>query len=140
MTSSAVSAPSRLPALDALRAIGAAAVIAVHVGFATGFTMTSAEGGLAARMDVGVGVFFVLSGFLLFRPHAYAAAHGARRPAARRYLWRRGLRIVPAYWLTVVVCLMVLPGNAGVPRGDWVRFATFTEIYAPGHLHDALGH
>jgi len=138
--SSAVSAPSRLPALDALRAIAAGVVVATHVGFATGITGATAFGGLLARMDVGVAIFFVLSGFLLFRPFAYAAATGGRRPGVRRYLWRRALRILPAYWLTVVVCLAVLPGNAGVPRGDWLRFATLTQIYAPGHLHEALGH
>ncbi len=37
-------APSRLPALDALRAMGAAAVVGTHVGFATGATFTSAVG------------------------------------------------------------------------------------------------
>jgi len=82
----------------------------------------------------------VLSGFLLFRPYAYAMAHGARRPSAGRYLWRRALRILPAYWLTVVICLLVLPGNAGVSWSEWVRYATFTQFYGHGHLHDALGH
>src|SRR3954452_1393064 len=137
---SSASTPPRLPALDALRAGGAAAVVAVHVGFATGFTGSSTWGGMVARLDVGVAIFFVLSGFLLFRPYAYAMAHGARRPSAGRYLWRRALRILPAYWLTVVVCLLVLPGNAGVSWGEWVRYATFTQFYGRGHLHDALGH
>ncbi|WP_411267383.1 acyltransferase family protein [Actinoplanes sp. KI2] len=137
---SSASAPPRLPALDALRAGGAAAVVAVHVGFATGFTGSSSWGAMVARLDVGVAIFFVLSGFLLFRPFAYAMAHGARRPSAGRYLWRRALRILPAYWLTVAVCLLVLPGNAGVPWSEWVRYATFTQFYGRGHLHDALGH
>ena len=138
--SSAAPAPSRLPALDALRAIAAGVVVATHVGFATGATGATAFGGLLARMDVGVAIFFVLSGFLLFRPFAYAMATGARRPGVRRYLWRRALRILPAYWVTVAVCLAVLPDNAGVPRADWLRFATLTQIYQPGHLHEALGH
>lgn len=133
-------APPRLPALDALRAAGAAAVVAVHVGFATGFTGASQWGGMIARLDVGVAVFFVLSGFLLFRPFAYALAHGARRPGVGGYLWRRALRILPAYWLTVAVCLLVLPGNAGASWSEWLRYATFTQFYGRGHLHDALGH
>lgn len=138
---SVVSAPSRLPALDALRAAGAAAVVAVHVGFATGFTGSATWGGLIARLDVGVAVFFVLSGFVLFRPFAHAAAHGTGRPGAGRYLWRRALRILPAYWLTVAVCLSVLPDNAGVSFGEWVRYATFTQLYDPGQLpREALGH
>ena len=138
----AVPAPPRLPALDALRAVGAAAVVGTHVGFATGATTANLAwaGGLLARLDVGVAIFFVLSGFLLFRPYAYAAAHGRPRPLARRYLWRRALRILPAYWLTVAVCLVVLPGNADTSRVDWLRFATLTQIYAPGHLREGLGH
>ena len=138
--SSGAPAPSRLPALDALRVIAAAAVVGTHVGFTTGVTGATAWGDLLARLDVGVAVFFVLSGFLLFRPFAYAVANGARRPGARRYLWRRALRILPAYWLTVLVCLAVLPGDAGVPREDWLRFATLTQIYERGHLQAGLGH
>lgn len=138
--SSAAPAPARLPALDALRAAGALGVVAVHVGFATGFTGASPWGGMIARLDVGVAIFFVLSGFLLFRPFAWALAHDTRRPGTGRYLWRRALRILPAYWLTVVVCLLVLPSNAGVSWVEWLRYATFTQVYGRGHIHDALGH
>ncbi|GIE85816.1 acyltransferase family protein [Actinoplanes regularis] len=134
-----VAAPPRLPALDALRAVGAAAVVGTHVGIATGWG-NSQWGGLVARLDIGVAVFFVLSGFLLFRPFAWAHAHGARRPRAGRYLWRRALRILPAYWLTVAVCLLVIPGNAGASWGEWLRYATLTQFYERGHYHDALGH
>lgn len=130
----------RLPALDAMRAIGAAAVVGTHVGFATGASAEPAWGGLLARLDVGVAIFFVLSGFLLFRPFAHAAAHGARRPGARRYLWRRALRILPAYWITVAVCLTVLPSNADAGPGDWLRHATLTQIYGAGQLRPGLGH
>src|SRR4051812_409189 len=96
----------RLPALDAVRALGALAVVAHHVGFATGVNLSGGPwSGWLARLDVGVAVFFVLSGFLLFRPWAHAQATARERPKTLRYLWRRALRILPAYWLTVVVCL-----------------------------------
>ncbi|WP_213007982.1 acyltransferase family protein [Paractinoplanes toevensis] len=137
--SSEATAPPRLPALDALRAAGAAAVAGVHVGFATGWG-AGQWGGLVVRLDVGVAVFFVLSGFLLFRPFAWAVAHGGVRPRTGGYLWRRALRILPAYWLTVAVCLLVAPGNIGVPGSDWLRYATFTQFYDRGHIRDALGH
>lgn len=130
----------RLPALDALRAVGAAAVVGTHVGFATGATFQPVWGGVLARLDVGVAIFFVLSGFLLFRPHAHAAATGAPRPGTGRYLWRRALRILPAYWLTVAACLLLLPGNADATRADWLRHVTLTQIYQPHHLREALGH
>ncbi|GLH97742.1 acyltransferase family protein [Phytohabitans aurantiacus] len=133
-------APSRLPALDALRAVGAAAVVGTHVGFATGGIGDPTWGGWLARLDVGVALFFVLSGFLLFRPYVHALATGGDRPGAGRYLWRRAVRILPAYWLTVAVSLLVLPGNAKATDADWLRHAAFAQIYQPGWLRDGLGH
>ncbi|MGC4895170.1 acyltransferase family protein [Micromonospora sp. DT31] len=127
----------RLPALDALRAIGAVAVVGHHVGFQTAVTMNTTWGGWLARLDVGVAIFFVLSGFLLFRPWALGVATGHPRPRAQRYFWRRALRILPAYWLAVVVCFVVLPGN-NPSAGDWFRHLTLTQIYSYGQLRQGL--
>ncbi|QGN46346.1 acyltransferase family protein [Micromonospora sp. WMMC415] len=132
------SASGRLPALDALRAVGAAAVVGHHVGFHTGATAAEQWGGWLARLDVGVAIFFVLSGFLLFRPWALSAATGRPRPGTGRYLWRRALRILPAYWLAVAVCLIVLPQNRPASAGDWLRHLTFTQIYERGQLRHGL--
>ncbi|MEH1028074.1 acyltransferase [Micromonospora profundi] len=137
-TLSAHSVTGRLPALDALRAIGAVAVVGHHVGFQTAVTMNAAWGGWLARLDVGVAIFFSLSGFLLFRPWALSLATGQPRPRTGRYLWRRGLRILPAYWLAVLVCFVVLPDNRPVSVGDWIRHLTFTQIYEPGKLRYGL--
>ena len=130
----------RLPALDAVRVIGALAVVAHHVGFATGISMAGEPwSGWLARLDVGVAVFFVLSGFLLFRPWAHARATAQDLPDARIYLWRRALRILPAYWLTVIVCLLVVPRNDDAGPADWVRHLTLTQIYHPQGLLHGLG-
>ncbi|SCL15157.1 Peptidoglycan/LPS O-acetylase OafA/YrhL, contains acyltransferase and SGNH-hydrolase domains [Micromonospora rhizosphaerae] len=131
-------AGGRLPALDTLRAVGAIAVVGHHVGFHTGATGNEHWGGWLARLDVGVAIFFVLSGFLLFRPWALSAATGRPRPATGRYFWRRALRILPAYWLTVVVCLIVLPQNRPGSGADWLRHLTLTQIYSPGLLRNGL--
>jgi peptidoglycan/LPS O-acetylase OafA/YrhL len=130
--------PARLPALDALRAVGAVGVLAYHVGFDTGISLHGTWNGLLARLDLGVAVFFVLSGFLLFRPFAHARATGAERPGTGRYLWRRALRILPAYWLAVVVCLTVLPLNSGAGWVEWTHSLTLTQIYVPDQLHHGL--
>jgi peptidoglycan/LPS O-acetylase OafA/YrhL len=119
----------RLPALDVLRAVGATAVVGTHVAFYTGAIANPTWGGFLARLDVGVAIFFVLSGFLLFRPFVDAATRGETRPGFGRYLWRRGLRILPAYWLAVTAALLLLPQNQPVPAADWLRYATLTQIY-----------
>lgn len=125
----------RVPALDVVRVIGSVAVVGHHVGFATGVnTAGGAWGGWLSRLDAGVAVFFVLSGFLLFRPWAHAKATGRATPNPSRYLWRRAMRILPAYWLTVVVCFLVLPRNADVTNADWIRHLTLTQIYEAGNL------
>jgi peptidoglycan/LPS O-acetylase OafA/YrhL len=122
------------PGLDAVRAAGATAVVATHVAFQTGRSVRGPLSGTLARFDIGVALFFVLSGFLLFRPYARAAVTDrARWPGTRDYLVRRGLRILPAYWLAVALCLLLLPANAGL-RGPrvWLRYLTLTQVYSPG--------
>jgi peptidoglycan/LPS O-acetylase OafA/YrhL len=129
----------RLPALDAMRVIGALAVVGHHVGFAVGINTGSGPwAGWFARLDVGVAIFFVLSGFLLFRPYAHAQATASPQPDARRYLWRRAMRILPAYWVTVVVCLIAMPRDGAASGGDWARHLTLTQIYQPHQLRDGL--
>ncbi|TDB71441.1 acyltransferase [Micromonospora sp. KC721] len=129
----------RLPALDAVRVIGALAVVGHHVGFATGRNAGDTfAGAWLSRLDVGVAVFFVLSGFLLFRPYAHAQATYQRPPGTGRYLWRRAIRILPAYWVAVVVCLLVLPQNRDAGVADWLRHVTLTQIYQHGQLKHGI--
>jgi peptidoglycan/LPS O-acetylase OafA/YrhL len=84
---------------------------------------------LAVLGNQPVLVFFVISGFLLYRP--YAAAHAAGRPGSstRRYARRRVLRIVPAYW-TALTVMAIFPGIVGVFSGDWWRYYFFLQSYS----------
>ena len=130
---------SRLPSLDALRALGAIVVVSAHVSFNTGVGLSDSWGAaLLIRGDVGVAIFFVLSGFLLFRPFAHASAVGTNRPGLGRFFWRRAVRLLPAYWLVVIVCLSVVPANGPAPASEWVRFMTLTHIYWEGWLRAGL--
>jgi peptidoglycan/LPS O-acetylase OafA/YrhL len=95
-----------LPSLDGYRAVAAFAVLVTHVSFATGFNGHGRLGALFARLDVGVAVFFVLSGFLLYRPWVAAAREGHAGPSLRRYAKRRVARIYPAYWVVLAVVLL----------------------------------
>ena len=122
------------PGLDAVRALGATAVLATHVAFQTGRSVRGPLSGTLARFDIGVALFFALSGFLLFRPFALAAvADRSRWPRTGDYLKRRALRILPAYWLAVTACLLLLPANAKLRGGPtWWRHLTLTQVYTPG--------
>lgn len=132
--------PHRFPALDGLRAVAASAVVLTHVAFWAGAYTQDWLGRALARGDVGVALFFVLSGFLLSLPWLRSGFDGGARPGVGTYLWRRALRILPAYWLVVVVALLLLPGNRDADAGDWWRQLTLLQIYGPGWASEGLVH
>ncbi|MCH8614033.1 acyltransferase family protein [Arsenicicoccus dermatophilus] len=127
--------PTRLPALDGMRALGALMVLTTHVAFASGDAMRGPYGGLLARLDAGVPIFFVVSGLLLTRPHARtwvgaaSVADTARARDWRSYARHRLLRVLPAAWLAVLASALLLP--AGLGRAPYLRIATLTQVYSP---------
>jgi len=128
----------RFPHLDAVRAMAVVLVIATHTAFQTGRYETGPLAGVLSRMDVGVTLFFLLSGFLLFRPWAVARAGGTDGPVTRAYLWRRAVRILPAYWVAVVAAMMLETGNDPGDVEAWVRHLTFTQVVGSGNLAHGL--
>jgi peptidoglycan/LPS O-acetylase OafA/YrhL len=101
------------PLVDSLRGVAALGVLATHVAAPAGlYTGDSFLGQFAARLDVGVAVFFVISGFLLYRPFARAHLEGTPPMRIRAYAWRRLLRIGPAYWVALTAAALVfsVPG------------------------------
>jgi peptidoglycan/LPS O-acetylase OafA/YrhL len=59
------------------------------------------------NLRAGVTLFFVLSGFLLYRVFVAAALRGRPMPSIRDYLRNRALRILPAYWVILVAVVLV---------------------------------
>lgn len=130
---------SRVPALTGLRAVAALLVVSTHAAFATGYLNHGYLGAVYARLEIGVAIFFVLSGFLLFRPWVRAAAQGERPPSLRRYGRRRVRRLVPAYLIAVLATFAIYtvftPGpNPGQTWHGLLRYLTFTQIYTDRYL------
>jgi peptidoglycan/LPS O-acetylase OafA/YrhL len=96
----------RYDAVEGLRAVAAFLVVTTHVAYWTGFVHAGFLGGLAARGDLGVAVFFVLSGFLLSRPWLSAAFEKRPGPSVRRYSVHRAARLLPAYYLALAAVLL----------------------------------
>ena len=135
---------SRNPQLEGLRAVAALAVLVTHVSL-NAMGNDGPFGGLLARLDVGVAVFFVLSGYLLYKPFVRALLRDEPRPNVRRYFRHRLLRIVPLYWVVVVASFLFAPavglvmpttgfsteavGVTSVPLWTMARFVTFTQVY-----------
>ena len=100
----------RFPLLDSVRALAALSVLVFHASYWSGITLTGSDlAPLMTRLDVGVTIFFVLSGFLLYRPFVRARLLGTPPPRTLAYGWRRVLRIVPAYWLALTVIAIAIP-------------------------------
>lgn len=125
---------SHLRTLDGLRAVASLLVVGTHVGFWTGLVSPSFTGALVARLDVGVALFFALSGFLLSRPWIVAALSGddRRRPSLRVYAVRRLARIAPAYWCALAAVL-VLEG-ARLLRPELLSTDRLTPLNLASHL------
>jgi peptidoglycan/LPS O-acetylase OafA/YrhL len=116
----------RFPMLDGVRAMAALSVVVLHVSDRSGFSQHDVAGALTARLNVGVALFFVLSGFLLYRPFVAARVDGRPATTVARYLRRRALRILPGYW----VALAVTAGLGWISFAlGWWRYALFLQPY-----------
>ena len=116
------------PLFDSLRAVAALMVLVYHVALSSGAASTEQWGRVVSQFNAGVAVFFVISGFLLYRPFVAARLSGGRPPGARGYARRRALRILPAYWFALTV-LAIFPGLPGVFTSDWWRYYFFLQVY-----------
>jgi peptidoglycan/LPS O-acetylase OafA/YrhL len=128
----------RFPLMDGLRAIAAMSIVVTHCSGLTGFNTANALGAYTARLNAGVALFFVLSGFLLYRPFLAARFEGRPRPRIRDYARRRLLRIVPAYWLALTV-LAATVGLPGVFSGHWYVYYGFLQVYSPTWILGGIG-
>ncbi|MFE7721020.1 acyltransferase family protein [Nocardia rhizosphaerihabitans] len=128
-----------IPALEGMRGMAALGVLLTHVSFQTGVGGIAVLGPILERFDMAVAVFFALSGFLLWRPHA-AVAHGmGTAPTTGRYLLHRLMRIVPAYWAVVVFVLLLLPGAAqSANLRVWVSNLFLLQVFVPLTLTEGL--
>jgi peptidoglycan/LPS O-acetylase OafA/YrhL len=119
----------RLPQLDGVRGVAAMLVLLSHV---LGRTEVSNGGwwwSPISRGGVGgVVLFFALSGFLLYLPWLRSHAENRPRPRLAHYALRRCLRIMPAYYVSVIalaVLRVVFAGKEPLPAGDMVLHFVF---------------
>lgn len=131
--------------IEGARGIAALMVLLYHVGVYSGqvcSTLWHQEGNgivgaVLAKNEAGLPVFFVLSGALLYRPFALATISESPHPAVGPYLWRRVLRILPAYWLLTAFSLTLLNSM----NGPWevIRPVLLLHIYQPDALPAGMG-
>ncbi|HEX2283736.1 MAG TPA: acyltransferase, partial [Mycobacterium sp.] len=139
-----ISKAERVASLTGIRAVAALLVMGTHAAYTTGKYPQGYVGLVYSRLEIGVPIFFVLSGFLLFAPWVKAAAQGdAQPPSVRRYAWHRVRRIMPAYIITVLVAYLVYHFRTAGPNPGhtWeglFRNLTLTQIYTDHYLYSFL--
>ncbi len=100
-----------IPALDGVRAVACFLVLAFHLDYLLQLWNITSLGHLAIALalfgDTGVTLFFVLSGFLLFLPYVKSLLFDSSWPSARRFYLRRAFRIIPGYYATLFLVILL---------------------------------
>jgi len=117
---------TRLPSLDGWRALAILLVMLSHFTYTRGFPAPSWWTIVFRAGDLGVRVFFVISG-LLITYLLLVEADRQGRPSLRAFYTRRALRIFPVYFLYVaVLALLTAAGLYSDARSSWIGTLTFT--------------
>jgi peptidoglycan/LPS O-acetylase OafA/YrhL len=127
----------RSGALDGLRGLAALAVLGFHVWLYRVNGLPGPRRTLSAKiffeLNLGLICFFVLSGYLLYRPFARAALARARVDLGR-YCLRRAARIMPAYYACLAGSLLLYwavgADSLVPPAGQVALFGVFAQSYS----------
>ncbi len=112
------------PALDGLRAVAALLVLLFHAWSIVPNYIQPGQSPSAYPLwyaKTGVNLFFVLSGFLLFLPYAQWLLGIREQPDIRLFYKRRALRVVPAYWASLIIIGILL--HPAAPGDLLIHFA-----------------
>jgi peptidoglycan/LPS O-acetylase OafA/YrhL len=118
--------------LDGVRALAILTVIFYHLSVKSGVkNIPWLDVHIVALIYMGYGgvtLFFVLSGFLLFLPYIKSLLFDNTWPSVRMFYLRRALRIMPAYYLSLFL-LILLAQPLYLQPDHWkelLLFLTFT--------------
>jgi len=136
----------RFVGLEGYRGIAAMGIVVYHV---YQHIEKNSEGSLGQRgdatytvlhgLDGAVSLFFVLSAFLLTLPFITKALNQNDAPSARSFLSRRAARVLPLYF--VAILLVWAARNINLPGTliDLVEHLTFTQVYDNRYIFYTIG-
>jgi peptidoglycan/LPS O-acetylase OafA/YrhL len=131
----------RFALVDSMRALAALSVIVYHVTYRFPVPRSGAWQYFSQRNAgppvIGVVLFFLISGFVLYRPFVQARLDGGSMPALYPYAVRRFVRIVPAYWLALTIVTVWLGLHEVMSVTGVIRYYGFLQLY--GSFHTAVG-
>ena len=130
--------PADVPRARYVRAVASIVVVATHTSFWAGAYGAGLLGAMTQRLEAGVAVFFVLSGFLLSYPWLRHLRTGRPRDSVGRYVFKRVLRILPVYWVAVIAALLLLEQNSSIAPSRWIDNVLLMDMYQKGVLLEGL--
>jgi peptidoglycan/LPS O-acetylase OafA/YrhL len=128
-----------LAALDGLRAVSIGLVILGHVSGTQGFPDTHLDRFLGDYANLGVIVFFVISGYLI-TTLLLEEQNRFKRISLRLFYARRFLRLMPALFM-LIACIVILQafGVLRLNPGDLTAALTYTVNFRSNTSH-YIGH
>lgn len=135
------------PALDGLRCLAALGVSLAHVGTAYEPSLSLLSYG-GAIIRPGLVLFFMISGFLVYRPFVHRNVRSVRRrlepevpvaPSGAKtsgwvYLLRRMLRIMPLYWAVLTIRMLIVPESKPESLADYLQVYLLLPLPDPSVL------
>jgi peptidoglycan/LPS O-acetylase OafA/YrhL len=114
---------NKIPSLNGLRAISIFAVLITHVQLVS-FKMPNGPGG-----QLGVNIFFVISGFLITLL-LLKEENSTGTISLRNFFIRRSLRIFPVFFfLLLIYFLLQLAGILDISTKAWLSSVTYTKYF-----------
>ncbi len=129
----------RFPLFDSLRAIAALSIFFFHISFVLHLFSGRAVSPWLAQLNVGVPIFFLISGFLLYRPFAQARFSREASPAPGPYALRRLFRIVPAYWVALTITALWLGKDDVFSAAGIGTYYGFFQVYRHSTVTGGIG-
>jgi peptidoglycan/LPS O-acetylase OafA/YrhL len=132
--SGGLDANPRLGVLDGLRGLAVLLVLWYHVWEISWLTPPAWLAFLPATGFIGVTLFFFLSGFVIAYPFVRSRFDESPQPSWRHFAWRRFIKIVPSYALSIALAYAVgyaqlQPGASTVP--DLLTHLLFVHTWFP---------
>ena len=138
------SIPDYVDTLDGFRAVATFLVLIFHYWQQSWVSMVVRVGPVEVDFtpivsigSLGVELLFALSGFCLYYPFAL---HPQRRLHAGNYAYKRMVRILPTYFLCVIVCSVYQVGrlDPALLREQFIGNMTLTQMSTPSLAYNHL--
>ena len=147
---SKVKSTSKLTGADGLRCLACLAVITHHLSQKLIINVQPLWiqdlHAFALMGNIGVSIFFILSGFLLSYPFWNNYLKGENFPSIKEYILRRAARIVPGFYIALIISTLLIIVAKYPAEHLWTRFIaalTFTSgfhyiTFFPSDIDGAL--